>query len=54
MNRAYALLLIVVAVLFWLGWRARKENPLLATGLFTAAAVTAVLLVLGFFGVIGA
>lgn len=54
MNRVYALLFIVVGVLFWLGWRSRQKNQMLATALFTASAVLFLILLGGFFGIIGA
>ena len=52
-NRAYALLFIFVALMFWLGWRTRRENSLLSLALFTASIVLTLLLLGGFFGLIG-
>jgi len=52
MNRGYAILYLVTAIFFYLGWKTRKTNPLLSTALFTVAAVISVLLIGGHFGLL--
>lgn len=52
MNRGYALLYLITALLFYFGWRSRKDNRLLSTALFTAAAIVTVLLIGGHFGLL--
>lgn len=52
MNRGYAVLYLITAALIFLGWKTRKENRLLSTALFTAAAVLSALLIGGHFGLL--
>jgi len=52
MNRGYAVLYLITAILFYLGWKTRKENNLLSTALFTAATIVTALLIGGHFGLI--
>ncbi len=52
MNRGYAVLYLITALLFYFGWKTRKENSLLSTALFTAAAIITALLIGGHFGLL--
>jgi len=52
MNRGYAVLYLITAILFFLGWKMRKENNLLSTALFTAATIVTILLIGGHFGLL--
>ncbi len=52
MNRGYAVLYLITALLFYFGWKCRKENRLLSTALFTTATIVTALLIGGHFGLI--
>lgn len=52
MNRGYAVLYLITAILFFAGWKTRKESSLLSTALITAATVVTVLLLGGHFGLL--
>ncbi len=52
MNRGYAVLYLIAAMLFYFGWKIRKENSLLSTALLTAATIVTILLVGGHFGLL--
>jgi len=52
MNRGYAVLYLIAAVFFYLGWKTRKTNQLLSTALFTVAAAIIALLIGGHFGLL--
>ncbi len=52
MNRGYAVLYLIAAMLFYFGWKSRKENSLLSTALLTAAAIVTILLIGGHFGLL--
>jgi len=52
MNRGYAVLYLIAAMLFYFGWKMHKENNLLSTALLTAATVVTALLIGGHFGLL--
>jgi len=52
MNRGYAVLYLITAVLFYLGWKTRKTNQLLSTAFFTVGAIITALLIGGHFGLL--
>lgn len=54
MLRVTLITMVVLPLLLWFGFQAKLKNQqLLAVGLFTVAAVYVLLLIGGFFGVIG-
>lgn len=54
MLRVTLISLVVLPLLFWFAFQAKQKNqPLLSVGLLTAAAMYVLLLIGGFFGVVG-
>jgi len=54
MLRVILITIVVLPLLLWFAYQARLKNQqLLSVGLFTAAAIYTLLLIGGFFGVVG-
>lgn len=53
MHRGLFFLFIIVGVLFYLGYRSRRFNKTLALALYAASVSLLLLLLAGFFGLVG-
>ncbi len=53
MQRVFLIAIILVVVLFWLGRRWRDELPYLAVAANVAAVILLLLIIGGFFGLVG-
>lgn len=53
MQRVLFIVLIVVGLMLWFAIRSRRTNKTLSTALFAASAAIMLLVIGGFFGIIG-